>query len=174
MSLISIVEKAVLNNISWCKHVCETHGITYHTKENICGLSSKAPTFYPEIITANSRATSGVVNEFNGKGKVLSVKDSFANLDLSAFGFDILFEAEWIFHEPVPNDKPFPSTWRVVTTKDELAIWASSCDLENVIRPELLKKADVKIFIYEKDGGISGFIAGCCWNIECLFERSLA
>jgi hypothetical protein len=30
-----------------------------------------------------------------------SVKDSFVTLDLSGLGFDVLFEATWLWHDPV-------------------------------------------------------------------------
>jgi hypothetical protein len=32
-----------------------------------------------------------------------SMKDSFANLELAASGYEVLFEAHWIWHEPLDD-----------------------------------------------------------------------
>jgi hypothetical protein len=153
------VDTAVLNNIVWCGIVCDTHGIARTSRENVWGVLTKAPTFYPDIITSSRHVTIEEVNNFIGNREISSVKDSFANLDLSLVGFKILFEAEWIYHAPVANLELFQSAWRVITTENDLAQWTFAHGSGNVIRPELLKRGDVRIFTHEKEGEIAGFIA---------------
>lgn len=155
----SKIDRAVLNNIAWCQIVCVTHGIVGVSKENIWGLHSKAPTFYPEVITSNKYATIEEIKYFIENGKVSSIKDSYANLDLTPLDFDILFEAEWMVHAPVFDFDPIPTNWRIVSTEKDLKKWTDASGLENVIKSELLKQQDVKIFICETKDGISGFIA---------------
>lgn len=153
------VVTATLNNIVWCEIVCETHGITATSSKHIWRTTSKAPAFYPDIITSDSCVTIDEVVDIIGNNDISSIKDSFANLDMSQFGFGMLFKAEWIYHEPVDNLEPVQTGWCHVTTEKELADWTSVHGSENVIRPELLARPDVKIFLHKKKGEVAGFIA---------------
>lgn len=161
----SQVDRAVLNNIAWCGIVCDTHGIAQTSKEHLWGLLSKAPTFYPEIITSSRNATIEEVKYFIENGEVSSIKDSYANLDMLPFGFKILFEAEWIYCASVSDLEPIQTTWRVITTEKDLVKWTFKSGLANVIKPVLLNSKDVKIFIQEKNDGIFGFIANLSGNV---------
>jgi hypothetical protein len=54
------------------------------------------------------------------------VKDSYATLDLTSFGFQVLFEAEWIWRgaaPPVPDGELSGVQWNRVTGASELAAW---------------------------------------------------
>jgi SH3-like domain-containing protein len=159
------VDRAVLNNIAWCGMVCDTHEIAGISKENLWGLLSKAPIFHPEIITSSKNITNEELKYFIENGEVSSIKDSYANLDLLPFGFKILFEAEWIYHASVSDVDPIQTNWRVITTEKDLAQWTKTSELESVIKPNLLKLKDVKIFIREKNDGIYGFIANLSANV---------
>ncbi|SET03532.1 hypothetical protein [Paenibacillus sp. NFR01] len=153
------VVTAVLNNIVWCAMVCETHGISSTLKKHIWKTTSKAPTFYPDMITSNGCATVDEVIENIGNNDISSIKDSFASLDMSPLDFEMLFTAEWIYHEPVANLEPVKRGWCHVTTEKDLADWASFHLSENVIRPELLGRPDVKIYLSRKIGDVAGFLA---------------
>jgi hypothetical protein len=158
------VDTAVFNNIVWCGIVCDTHGITQTSNEYVWGLLSKAPTFYPEVITSSRDATIEDVKAFIESREIYSIKDSYANLDMLPIGFNILFEAEWIYHASVTDVEPIHTPWHVIRTEKDLAKWTFANGLENVIKPDLLKQKDVKIFKYEKNGEISGFIANLSAN----------
>lgn len=71
---------------------------------------------------------------------------------MSPVGFKILFEAEWIYYSQVADLELFQSAWRVITTENDLAQWTFAHGSENVIRPDLLKHEDVRIFAHEKEG----------------------
>lgn len=152
-------DTAVLNNIIWCGIVCEMHGITHASSENIWGLQSQAPIYYPDIITSNKDVTAQQVINFIENREILSIKDSYANVDLGPFGYKILFEAEWIYHSTISNFEQIPSKWRVIKTSKELKKWTSAYELEKVIIPKILERNDVEIFMCEENGGMSGFIA---------------
>lgn len=153
------LEDAVLNNIAWCGMVCETHGLVQISSERIWGLHAKAPELYPDIITSSRQATSDEVNTFIGNREVFSIKDSFANLNLVPYGFKVLFDAEWIRHEPVAGGAPVQTEWTVVSTKEDFAKWSNASGLQNILKPKLLEHKDVKIFLHEYNGELSGFIA---------------
>jgi len=157
--MFSKLDEGVLNNIAWCQIVCSAHGAVGISTENMWGLHSKAPMFYPEVITSNKCATIGEVKSFIENGKVSSIKDSYANLDLALLGFDVLFDAEWLVHEPVLDFDPILTNWKVVKTEKNLKKWTDASGLGNVIKSELLKQHNVKIFICETEDGVSGFIA---------------
>ncbi|WP_199614586.1 hypothetical protein [Paenibacillus alkalitolerans] len=155
----SLIDIAVSNNISWCGIVCDSHGIAQTSNKRMWGVLSKAPDFYPDIITSSRQVTNEDIREFFGDRSISGIKDSFANLDLTALGFQVLFEAEWIFHPPFLNVEPVDTLWCIITTEEQYSIWSAASGLEHVIKPDLLKRDDVKIFMREKDGAVSGFIA---------------
>ncbi|MGP4081463.1 hypothetical protein ACTWQL_16275 [Pseudalkalibacillus sp. R45] len=94
-----------------------------------------------------------------GDRDILSIKDSFANLELQPEGFKRLFQAEWIYHPPVPTPKPVDASWRVIEKEEDFKKWISAHGSEQVIKHTLIERNDVKIFIHENNDGISGFIA---------------
>lgn len=153
------VVTAILNNIVWCGIVCETHGITATSSKHIWRTTAKAPTFYPDMITSNRCVTIDEVIDIIGNKDISSIKDSFANLDMSPFDFGRLFTAEWIYHAPVADLEPVQPGWCHVTTEKDLADWTSVHGSENVIRPELLEHPDVNIYLNKKKGEVAGFIA---------------
>lgn len=153
------VDTAVINNIVWCGVVSELHGITQTSSERVWGLLSKAPELYPDIITSSKYATSEEVRDFIGNREIFSIKDSFANLNMVQFGFKVLFEAKWIHHAPVVGVDFDKRGWTVVSSDKDLAKWTFASELQKVIIPKILDRKDVKIFMHEIDGEISGFIA---------------
>jgi hypothetical protein len=159
------IEQAVLNNINWCGIVCNSQDIRQRTREHVWGLLSKAPPFYPDIITSSRNATVEEVDDFIGGRDISSIKDSYANLDLSLLGFKILFEAEWIYHNAISDITSMDTGWKRVKTEKDLTKWTIRHGLENVIRPELLKREDLRIFSYEKEGKTAGFIANLGANV---------
>ncbi|RDU38718.1 hypothetical protein DRW41_03935 [Neobacillus piezotolerans] len=161
----TLVDQAVLNNVAWCEIVCNTHGIAGISKQQVWGLLSKAPPFYPEIITISKDVPIEEIKHFIENGNDSSIKDSYANNDLARFGFKILFEAEWIYHSSVSDLEPIQSNRRVITTEEDLAQWTITSELDGVIKPDLLKRKNVKIFILEKNDGIYGFIANLNANV---------
>jgi hypothetical protein len=150
---------AVLNNIIWCGTVCEMHGVAHFTKGDLWGLKSKAPLFYPDIITTSPSVTAKEVVDFIGDRAVSSIKDSFSNLDMGSFGYRVLFDAEWIYHPRLSVTPSVDPNWRIIHNEEELAKWNSAAGLEEVIKPPFLKRQDIKIFSHEKEGQRSGFIA---------------
>ncbi|RUS47431.1 hypothetical protein [Cohnella sp. AR92] len=153
------VAAAVFNNIRWCEIVCETHGIVGRSTGSAWRTTSKAPAYYPDIITSSNNATVEEIAEMLSNKETASVKDSFANLDLSSLGLGILFEAEWIYHAPLADLKSIPPGWSQVRTDGDLSDWTLAHGSGNVIKSSLLEHRDVNIYICEKKGVVGGFIA---------------
>jgi hypothetical protein len=89
-------------------------------------------------------------------GPGCSIKDSFADLDLAASGFEILFRAEWLCRAAA-GDVETAGGWSVVANPDELARWESAWGASPVegpfFRRPLLADGDVAVLARHADGG---------------------
>jgi hypothetical protein len=156
--LDSLLQSAIRNNVIWCKKVSELHGGSHLTKSNVWGLTTKAPKFYPDVMTTNKAVTTQEVVEFIGNREILSVKDSFSNIDLSFWGFRILFEGEWIYHEAVSVPFSHSNDWKIIQTEEEVVNWTTACGLEGIITVDLLGDPEVVTFGKGEFNAEKGFI----------------
>ncbi|MDP5277187.1 hypothetical protein [Chengkuizengella axinellae] len=161
----TLIDQAVKNNIAWCEIVCDSHGVAHTSKEHLWGVFSKAPKYYPELITKSKYSSVEDINNYINKVTVSSIKDSFANLNLSPLGFEILFNAKWIFHEGVHDSRSLHDKWRVINTEKDLKKWTISSGLVDIIKPDILNENSVKIFMYEQNNAVCGFIANLSANV---------
>lgn len=77
-----------------------------------------------------------------------SVKDSFADLDLAPYGFEILFSARWIVRQPpsAPMGRTLAQLgWERIEQPDALDRWVRAHGLVDAFRPDLLHRRDVGI-----------------------------
>jgi hypothetical protein len=87
---------AVRENAEWCDLYVRAHGIEAEFSPGLWWAHSRTPEFYPDAVTlAPDVSPATVLARIDGSSGA-SVKDSFAALDLSPYGFEILFEAQWI------------------------------------------------------------------------------
>ncbi|KWT57377.1 hypothetical protein ADL21_34995 [Streptomyces albus subsp. albus] len=168
------VRAAARNNAEWCAAVCRAHGITGAFGDDAWTSSRRTPPLYPDAVTLADRLArptstepesgrsgtaragslsplTGLLSRIDTASPGCSVKDSFACLDLTPAGFEVLFEAQWI-HRPVPAARPkepAPAqppthhiTWDALTTPGDLPAWAAAWGAEpggcGPFRPELL------------------------------------
>lgn len=113
---------------------------------------------YPDAVTLSAGATvQDVLPWIDTDSSGCSVKDSFASLDLTASGFEVLFDASWI-HRP-PDRPPAASPWTPVRTPDALVAWEtawSGDEPAGLFRPELLADEAVLVAGAYEDGRIVG------------------
>lgn len=97
---------AARSNASWCDAVCRAHGRPGHFDDLWWESRSPAPPFYPNGITLrddvapDAYAPRVAALAESGLPEGWGVKDSFAALDLAPQGFQVGFDAEWIFAAP--------------------------------------------------------------------------
>jgi len=113
---------------------------------------------YPDAVTLGERLHEEDVLSAIAPGPGASVKDSYATLDLARHGFDELFEARWITHDPSPAQ----SDWTVVQTTEELVEWTDAADQGNTLTPDLLQSAEVRFLAAQDQHGLS---AGAVANL---------
>ncbi|MBO9554332.1 hypothetical protein [Cellulomonas sp.] len=116
---------AAANNAAWCDLVCRAAGLPTVTRPDLWSTPRRSPDAYPDAVTlrAGVRATDVLAAVDSSPGA--SVKDSFADLDLTPHGFTLLFSALWITRA-APSGRPTRTvlTWRVVDAAT-LPTWAA-------------------------------------------------
>ncbi|MCX5226063.1 hypothetical protein [Streptomyces sp. NBC_00233] len=154
---------AVRNNAEWCQAMCAAHGHPGTFGARAWTSTRRTPLSYPDAVTLTEDA--GVEDVLNGIDRTTpgaSVKDSFAQLDLTTEGFRLLFEATWIQRPAGLTATATAGEWRAVRTPDELAAWALAWsdgdeDEAALFRPELLADpATTVVAGHDPDGRVLG------------------
>jgi hypothetical protein len=131
----SQVELAARNNAIWCDTVCRAHGVPGEFFPTVWLNRSAPPPYYSNlVVVSDSSARSATLEHIHDLMKLplparWSVKDSFFNLDLATLGFDVLFQASWIWGEPGVRNLSRLSTgirWSRITSSTELVHWETA------------------------------------------------
>lgn len=132
---------------------------------------------YPDAVTLSEHVTASDVLSRVDPSAGCSIKDSFASLDLSQDGFDLLFDAEWIHREPSRPPATHGPGWGVVKTADELAAWGSAHGGGQVFHSALLADPSVAIVMSGNGervfAGAIGNRSGSIVGISNLFAVSI-
>jgi hypothetical protein len=167
------VETAALNNAHWCDAVCRAHGLQTVMDNALWQCAQATPRFYPNAVTLDAHAQAQQLAQISaldnyGLAGGLSVKDSFATLDLAPLGYTVRFEATWIACAPIEDaGRPSPLRWSVVRTPAALQVWESAWGQDeaapaHVTFPAALLR-DPAIFILAARRG-RDFVAGGILN----------
>jgi hypothetical protein len=155
------------NNSEWCDIVCRTHGVPGRFDPDAWVAPRRTPPYYPDAVTLDPSASGERILERIDRTPGCSLKDSFATLDLSPFGFGILHEAEWIHRAPRSTDRTRGTgpSWVAIDSPDRLRAWAAAWDAGgdpgDLFRPALLREPAVTV-LGEYDGG--SIVAGAVVN----------
>ncbi|MFF1380966.1 hypothetical protein [Streptomyces sp. NPDC058308] len=134
---------AARNNADWCDAVCRSHGVAGAIEGGLWASARRTPPLYPDAVTLSPDVAPGdVPGRIDVTSPGASVKDSFGVLDLSAVGFEVLFEAQWI-HRPATEPAPRRAGgWEPVGGVDRLlaweAAWSGAGESAGLFRPALL------------------------------------
>jgi hypothetical protein len=155
---------AAANNAGWCDVVCRTHGLIPKFDSHAWTSRVRTPAFYPDAVTLSEDVpVPGLLARVDDAAGC-SIKDSFASLDLSAFGFRVLFDAEWIVRPPSTAAPAAPATgdapaWRVVRASDLFAAWERSWRGDDgpvgVLGADLLGQPSVTVLAARDRGRVS-------------------
>ncbi|WP_262004954.1 hypothetical protein [Streptomyces sp. FIT100] len=156
-----MITASARNNAEWCDTMCRAHGSPGIFGERAWTSERRTPPLYPDAVTLSPLATAReVLDGIDRETPGCSVKDSFGHLDLSAEGFDVLFEARWI-HRPAALAAPVAPdgvTWRPVRTVRDLTAWETAWaggdgSLTGLFRPELLADRATTVLAATTDRG---------------------
>ncbi|MCX3286532.1 hypothetical protein OR263_07370 [Streptomyces sp. NEAU-H22] len=159
----ALVRAAARNNAEWCAAMCRAHGVAGEFGADAWAAAVRTPVYYPDAVTLEPHADSDALTaRIDTASRGASVKDSFADLELGAAGFHVLFQAQWIHR---PAGAPTPSSdlaWDVVGDSDSLRAWALAWDDgagdAGLFRPGLL--ADSETFVISGRSADGRVVAG--------------
>lgn len=138
-----LARAAARNNAEWCAAMSRSHGLVSAFEAQAWAAPVRTPPFYPDAVTlVPDAAVTALVPRIDITSAGASVKDSFADLDLTDANFQVLFEAQWI-HRPASAPAIAPDlSWNVADDPDKVRAWALAWDNGNgnpdLFRPELL------------------------------------
>ncbi len=115
---------AALNNAEWCDVVCRSHGLQRRFDDEAWSSQARTPPLYPDAVTLVPDLSVPELLTRVDASMGCSIKDSFGSLDLSSFGFRVLFDAEWIVRTTGgPPPGPSGQRWEVVRDSDAFTTW---------------------------------------------------
>src|SRR3954447_10440715 len=133
---------AAENNARWCDVVSRSHGVATTFEPSYWLAHQRSPKFYPDLVTLQPAADLDPAWARLDESGGCSVKDSFADQDLTGRGFHVLFEAQWIRWEPSTEHRPSTAAWSVVADSAGLVQWgaahAAGAGDPGILRPALL------------------------------------
>lgn len=162
-----LVRAAARNNAEWCAAMSRSHGLEGVFEPQVWAAPARTPLFYPDAVTLVPGADpAALAARIDTSAPGASVKDSFADLDLTGGGFRVLFEAQWI-HRPAGAPDATPDlAWNVAGDPDTLHAWALAWDNGNgnpdLFRPELLD--DPATFVLAGRSADGRVVAGAVAN----------
>ncbi|WP_405525882.1 hypothetical protein [Streptomyces canus] len=137
-----------------------SHGLEGEFGDEAWAAPVRTPLYYPDAVTLVSGAgPAAVVSRIDTTAPGASVKDSFADLDLTEAGFQVLFEAQWIHRPASAPATASELAWDVAGDPDTLRAWALAWDNgdgnADLFRPELLDApATFVLSGHSADGGV--------------------
>jgi hypothetical protein len=173
MNSVWATAHAARNNAAWCDRICRSHGLPGMFHESYWFNTAAAPRLYPNMVTlsegrpaiaAQMERIERAIGE-EGLPATWSIKDSFSSLELGTLGFAPLFEANWIWRQPLTEgeDPTTDTAWSRITEAVELAqwenAWADACgpdDGGRTFRNSLIGQPGVAIIAASRNGRIAG------------------
>src|SRR3954452_7592535 len=158
-----IVYAAARNNAEWCDAFCCTYGIAGRFDAECWTSPERTPPLYPDSVTLVPGVAATQLLSAIDTSDGCSVKDSFADLDLTSDGFRVLFRGTWLVRAP-GDAAPASSRWLVIETQEQLEEWESAWRVSPggpaFFRPALLADAATAL-LARYDGGrvVAGAIA---------------
>jgi hypothetical protein len=173
---VTRIEKAAYNNVLWYEAICQAHGIPREFYPGIWLNRQSVPQFY-----SNALVFSDVVERIEVERHLqtlidlklpngFSVKDGLARLELTSLGFQLLFEASWIWRAPNLKLKNTVDRiyWTTVQNATALEKWERAWSGQprnqeaqtRIFLPSLLNDEDIRfIAAYQEEHIIAGVIA---------------
>jgi hypothetical protein len=152
-----LLRDALEASVRWYDDVFALHGIQVAAEDGLWTALGPPPPWHSAAKTARPGVGAGrVIEAVAGLGHC-AVADSFADLDLASYGFEIRIEATWLHREPVGGaPSTLPEGWSVVDDHDALAQWSDAHDYVGVLPPAVLEHPRFTILGCRWDGGLMG------------------
>lgn len=123
---------AITNNLALYQAVLVSHDLELKRADDIYYLEKQAPPLYSNLVTrVNSWSPDSIFRTIDHNFEVenwneWSIKDSFQCLDLVPFGFEKLFNSQWLYLNPenfLKLDSSTQINFRIVANRRDLSVW---------------------------------------------------
>ena len=150
---------AVDASVGWYEDICALHGITTVLRGGLWSAVGPPPPLHSGVVVVEPGVTADqVLTRLSTTAG--GVKDSFASVDLAAYGWSLLFSASWLHRPPAPPARALPPGWTVVRTVERLASWTAGHDTAEVLLPGLLRSGHLAVLERQVDGvAVAGAVA---------------
>ena len=151
------------NNARWCDLVVQSHGGHGVFAQDAWTSPNRTPPLFPDAVTLiPSPRVSDLLSRIDSSSGC-TIKDSFASLDLTAKGFSVLFDAQWISSvAQADREWRVPSGWSQITDPDSMGLWEEAWRHDDgprgIFLPGLLSKGVVVLGSFKNDRVIAGGI----------------
>jgi hypothetical protein len=152
---------AVDASIGWYGDLCALHGVGAMLADGLWSTLTAPPPLHSDAVVVEPGVTAdAILDRLDGRTHC-GVKDSFATMDLSAGGMDVLFSATWMHREAGPSpEHSAPLGWAAVTTAAQLDEWTGLHDTRDVLLPPLLQQPHFRFLAkYVDDRIVAGAVA---------------
>jgi hypothetical protein len=161
-----LIAMAARNNADWCDAFCDLHGIRGEFGHDGWASIARTPRYYPDAVTLVRSVDPAELLSRVDPSSGCSVKDSYADLDLTPWGFEVLFDAFWIHRARGSRlGQTGRLSWEPVRDDAELAAWEAAWGSDptapRAFLPGLLGRDDVAILAARKSDAI---VAGAILN----------
>jgi hypothetical protein len=169
------LQRAIDNNHGVYEVVFAGHGIRWNKNPSSWYCLEKVPPLYSNLVTRSAEwrpdgAFRSIDKAFeNEQWENWSIKDSFAALDLGSYGFEKLFDAQWLYLEAsrfAPEKEIAGIRYELIRDEDALCLWRKAWDADEalgnrIFHPSLLRDPRVHF--------VAGYVAqkivsGCLVN----------
>jgi hypothetical protein len=113
---------AVEDNVAHCDRVVREDGVPTFQDDDRWWATARTRELYPDAITRRPGLTAEQLLAGLEPGPGCSVKDSFADVDLVAAGFEVLFEARWLWLPGEPEGFDYERGEALEAAKDAGAV----------------------------------------------------
>ena len=144
------------------------HGVGCQVVDGVWSALGPPPRLHSAAKSVEPWAGSGRALGSVAAYEQCSVADSFGVLTLP--GFELLFEASWLFREPLPLMRiPLPAGWARLRTAGELAGWTAHLDTTGVLLPGLLSRPGFTVLGLWAEGQLeAGAVLHACAGVVAL------
>jgi hypothetical protein len=159
---------AVDASVSWYEELFAVHGVDHTVADGIWCALGPPPPLHSAAKSVHPGASSDRALAAAAAFEHCSIADSFASLKLP--GFELLFQARWLFHDPPASytSRP-PLGWEPVRSAAELAVWTAQHDTTGVLLPAVLTRPGFTVFGRRStDGFQAGAVLHACSGVVSL------
>lgn len=148
------LRSAVDASVGWYDDLCALHGVGSVLTDGLWSALDTPPPLHSDAVVVEPAVTADqVLARLDGRAHC-GAKDSFATMDLSGAGLNLLFSATWIYRDSVRPERGVPAGWTPVTNANELNAWTGNHDTGDVLLPPLLHRAHFRILAKHVDDRI--------------------